>query len=152
MVHTRNILPATAHRIAANTNAEINKMIRDTTLEILANQKDDEAELSRRIQGLNAEWDMERFVETKASICIMLFSLFGMKKHKFWCFLSLLGGTFLLSHALLGWCPTDTCMRRLGVRTADEIHQEKTVLKMMRKDFDNVKAGDAESLLEAAEK
>jgi Protein of unknown function (DUF2892). len=149
----KNVLPETTQRVAAYTAPEINEMIRSNTLENLSDLEDaDEDELTRRIQQLNAEWDIERFEEAKAGVCIMCCSLLGMSKHKFWSFLTLITGTFLLQHALLGWCPSTPAMRKMGIRTAEEISQEKTVVKMMRKDFAHVKPNDAESLLKAAEK
>jgi len=149
----KNVLPATAHRVAAYTNPEVNEMIRGSTLDnIKCMENAEEAELSRRIQTLNAEWDMERFVEAEAAICTIACSLLGMSKKKFWPFLTLVGGVFLLQHALLGWCPSAPVMRKMGIRTAEEICQEKTVLKLLRGDFANLKANDPESLLKAAEK
>ena len=42
---------------------------------------------------------------------------------------------FLLQHAVQGWCPPLPVLRRLGVRTADEINQERFALKALRGDF-----------------
>ncbi len=42
---------------------------------------------------------------------------------------------FLLQHALQGWCPPLPLFRRLGVRTAAEIDQERYALKALRGDF-----------------
>lgn len=153
MIWMKNILPATAHRVATYTDPEVNEMIRNNTLENLKCLEDgEEQEISRRIQALNSEWDTERFEEAKAAVCIMGCSLFGLAKHKFWSLLTLIAGTFLLQHALLGWCPSTPCVRKMGVRTPEEICQEKMVLKMLRKDFAHVKPNDAEELLKAAEK
>lgn len=153
MIWTKNILPATTHRVAAYTNPEINEMIRKNTLENLLCLEDaEEEELSKRIRNLNSEWDTERFVEAKAALCVMGCSLFGIAKNKYWSFLSLIAATFLLQHALLGWCPSAPVMRKLGIRSAEEINQEKTVLKMLRKDYAHAKPNDAAGLLKAAEK
>ena len=45
---------------------------------------------------------------------------------------------FLLQHAAQGWCPPLPLMRRMGVRTRDEINQERYALKALRGDFDEV--------------
>jgi hypothetical protein len=45
---------------------------------------------------------------------------------------------FLLQHALQGWCPPLPVLRRLGVRTAREIERERTALKALRGDFDEL--------------
>ena len=50
-------------------------------------------------------------------------------------------GGFLLQHALSGWCPPVTLLRRLGFRTAGEIHREKYALKALRGDFAGVARG-----------
>lgn len=153
MIWMKNVLPSTTKRVADYTSPDVNEMIRSNTLENLLCMEDaEEQELTRRIHKLNAEWDTERFVEAKAAMCVMGCSLFGMAKSKYWSFLTLIAGTFLLQHALLGWCPSAPVIRKMGIRTAEEIHQEKMVLKMLRKDFAHVKQNDTEELLKAAEK
>lgn len=153
MIWMNSILPSTTNRVADYTSPDVNEMIRNNTLENLSYMEDaEEAELTRRIQKLNSEWDMERFVEAKAAVCVMGCSLFGMGRHKFWSTMTLIAGTFLLQHALLGWCPSAPIMRKVGVRTAEEINQEKLVLKMLRKDFAHVKPNDVKDILKAAEK
>lgn len=153
MLWMKNVLPETTQRVATYTNPGVNEMIRTATLDNLMCLEDaDEEEISRRIRALNAEWDTERFVEAKAALCVMGCSLFGMAKNKYWSFISLITATFLLQHALLGWCPTAPLMRKMGIRTPEEISREKFVLKMLRKDFAHVKQNDSEELLKAAEK
>ena len=153
MIWMKNVLPATTQRVETYTNPAVNAMIRTDTLDDLLCLEDaGEEELSRRIQALNAEWDTERFVEAKAALCVMGCSLFGMSKNKWWSFVSLISATFLLQHALLGWCPSAPLMRKIGIRTPEEISREKFVLKMLRKDFAHAKGNDAEELLKAAEK
>ncbi|HML35917.1 MAG TPA: DUF2892 domain-containing protein [Bacillota bacterium] len=153
MIWSKNILPATTQRVAAYTDPDINDKIRTYTKDSLASMQDaDEEELSRRIQTLNAEWDTERFMEAEAAVCIMGCSLLGISRNKFWSFLTLISGIALLQYALLGWCPAMPVKRKLGLRTAEEINQEKIVLKMLRKDFDHIKTKDAGALLKAAEK
>ncbi len=153
MIWMKNILPSTTQRVATYTNPDVNEMIRNNTIDNLASLEDAEEEaLTRRIQNLNNEWDMERFVEARAALCVMTTSLFGLSKNKYWSFLTMVAGTFLLQHALIGWCPTAPIMRKMGIRTAEEINQEKMALKMLRKDFAHVKAKDAEELLQAVEK
>ena len=46
--------------------------------------------------------------------------------------------TFLLQHAVQGWCPPVGLLRRLGVRTEREIDEERYALKLMRGDFSGV--------------
>lgn len=49
---------------------------------------------------------------------------------------------FLLQHAVQGWCPPMPVFRRLGVRTASEIEEERYALKALRGDFRGVSDGD----------
>ncbi len=57
----------------------------------------------------------------------------------------------MLQHALQGWCPPIPFIRRWGIRTEDEINAEKTVLKMIRGDF-NEENSSLEDILSIAEK
>jgi hypothetical protein len=43
-----------------------------------------------------------------------------------------------LNHALRGWCPPVSALRRLGFRTAKEIDEERYALKILRGDFEGV--------------
>jgi hypothetical protein len=56
---------------------------------------------------------------------------------------------FLLQHALQGWCPPLPVLRRLGVRTADEINQERYALKALRGDFAQADLHDEPALDQA---
>jgi hypothetical protein len=59
-------------------------------------------------------------------------------------------GFFLLQHALQGWCPPLPVIRKMGVRTVEEINNERIVLKNIRGDFSHNNT-DADGLLEMAE-
>lgn len=49
---------------------------------------------------------------------------------------------FLLQHSVQGWCPPISLFRRLGVRTATEIDEERYALRALRGDFRDVSASD----------
>jgi hypothetical protein len=52
---------------------------------------------------------------------------------------------FLFQHAVQGWCPPLPVLRRLGVRTREEIDREKYALQVLRGDFANIHgSADAE--------
>jgi hypothetical protein len=53
--------------------------------------------------------------------------------------------TFLVQHAIQGWCPPIPLFRSLGARTRKEIDLEKYALKVLGGDFGNARsdAGDA---------
>jgi hypothetical protein len=94
--------------------------------------------ISRRIGELDREWDIERVIETMApAVALTGLTLGLLKKRRY---LLLTGGvlSFLLMHAVQGWCPPVPVLRRLGVRTRSEIDREKFALKILRGDFENV--------------
>jgi hypothetical protein len=136
MINLFNKLPSTTHRVVIRTNPNVNAQIRNQTilnLNIYKNCSDEEK--SKRISMLKFEWDTERVLETNAASIIFISSILGLKFSKCWFFVTGTVGFFLLQHALTGWCPPLPLIRMMGVRTAEEINNERTVLKMLRKDF-----------------
>lgn len=109
-------------------------------------------DVSRRIAQLECEWDVERVLEANAATLALTGAVLGTTINRKWFWLT--GGvlTFLLQHALSGWCPPLPVLRRLGVRTRGEIDQEKFALKAVRGDFDAIEPGphDADAAVHAA--
>lgn len=109
--------------------------------------------ISRRIEELDQECDLDRTMALYGSgigLGTILFSFIGGKK---WLFL---GGTalgFLLKHSLDGTSPVIPLLRKVGVRTRSEIDREKYALKILRGDFvdmpkpDQLKANPAQEVL-----
>jgi len=93
--------------------------------------------ISRRIEELEREWDMERWLETNASALAFTGVVLGVVSSKKWLLLPALVTGFLFQHATQGWCPPVPALRRLGVRTRNEIDREKYALKLLRGDFQN---------------
>jgi len=147
----KEILPPTFKRVSVHTKPDINAGIRFRTMERLENYQDEPFMISQRLEELNYEWDTERFLEANAASIVILSTILGLTKSKYWFFLSGAVGMFLLQHALQGWCPPIPLIRRWGIRTAEEIHNEKIVLKMLRGDFKE-EAGDISAMLTIAEK
>jgi hypothetical protein len=63
----------------------------------------------------------------------------GTTVNRKWLILPAVVQTFFLQHALEGWCPPIPLLRRLGVRTMDEINRERYALKALRGDFDEMR-------------
>lgn len=147
------VLFPTASKAAMNTCDRTNAAIRHQTVCCIDTYADScEAILTDKINQLNKEWDTERFLEANAASCVFLSSIMGFQKKKsYWFAFTGTLGFFLLMHALQGWCPPLPVIRKLGVRTAEEIFQEKTVYKMLRGDFAET-SNDADELLRIAEK
>lgn len=130
------MLPSTNERIRRHSSPAANARIaRDTAARISACAARGPAAIHRRLAELDREWDTERVLETNASSLVLLGVLLGTTVDRRWFALPGLVGAFLLQHALQGWCPPLPLLRRLGVRTASEIEQERTALKALRGDF-----------------
>lgn len=125
-----------ADRVRRHTPPEINQRIDneiDTTLQRYTGASTEV--LSRRIEELDREWDIERVLETNAaSVALLGLALSRMHSRK-WMWLPTGVAGFLLQHALQGWCPPVSWFRRLGIRTQGEIDREKYTLKVLRGDF-----------------
>lgn len=91
--------------------------------------------ITRRIEQLDQEWDMERILGTNASALALTGTLLGITSGRKWFLLPCLVTGFLMQHALTGWCPPVPIFRRLGIRTRSEIDREKFALKALRGDF-----------------
>lgn len=130
------MLNPTAERVARNTPTEVNEEIRwQTEANISRFSMASPAEIEQRLTELDREWDIERCIETLAPGFTLLGLGLGMTVNRRWLVLPIVVQTFLLQHALQGWCPPISVLRRLGVRTAEEINQERYALKALRGDF-----------------
>jgi len=149
----KRIFPATANKAANNTDDKINNEIREKTINELNLLKDTGVSvLSVEIDRLKDEWDIERVLETSAAFLILLSSILGYRSKKI-CFYLLSGtvGFYLLQHALQGRCPLLSFYRKRGVRTSEEIANQRIAFKDLRGDFSqNTK--DAAELLSRAER
>ncbi len=96
---------------------------------------DGDAAIERRLRELDHEWDIERVLEANAALISLLGLGFGTFIHRRWYTLPALVGTYLLQHAVQGWCPPVPVFRRLGIRTATEIDHERYALKALRGNF-----------------
>ncbi len=132
------MIPSTTGRVTRNTDAEINLRIYQEMLERLGYYQEHPEDIDARLAELNDEWDVERTLEANASTLalsgILLSFVYGRKP----LYLSAAVATFLLQHAIQGWCPPLPILRRLGFRTASEIETERNVLNLLRGDFDQL--------------
>lgn len=96
-------------------------------------------EIDARIDELEHESDMERVLETNASILALLGLAAGRFVDRRFRALPVVVLGFLLHHARRGWCPPVPVFRRLGVRTRQEIDAERSALKALRGDFDDLR-------------
>jgi hypothetical protein len=132
------MFPATTQRVALNTNDETNERIRretDARIGWLAGAGP--AAIDQRLAELEEEWDIERCLETMAPTLTLTGLVLGLGVSRKWMLLPIVVQTFFLQHALQGWCPPIPVMRRLGVRTSEEINEERIALKALSGDFEH---------------
>jgi hypothetical protein len=131
-------------RVRRHTAPEINQRMDDELRQrVISYANADRETLTRRIEELDCEWDMERTLEANAATLALTGTLLGAFVNKKFLVLPIVVTTFLLQHAVEGWCPPLPIFRRLGVRTRQEIEKERYALKLLRGDFDST--ADAES-------
>jgi hypothetical protein len=133
------MFPATIDRVSVNTSDDVNRWIRQCTKQrVEAVAAGGPVAIERRLQELDEEWDVERFLETMAPTLTLLGIGLGLTRHRSWFLLPIAVQSFFLLHATQGWCPPLPVLRRLGVRTCAEIDQERYALKALRGDFRQV--------------
>jgi hypothetical protein len=118
-------------RVRANTAAEVNWRIDQRIEENVRLYSDKpQEEIARRIWGLEHEWDIERVLETMAASFSLTGIALSVTADRRWIMLPGLVLSFLLLHAFQGWCPPVPILRRLGVRTREEIDRELYALNL----------------------
>jgi hypothetical protein len=91
--------------------------------------------LRRMIARIDREWDVDRALMANFAILgglVFLGSATAARKRRGrwtpWHTLLSVQLTFLLAHAIAGWCPPLPVFRRLGFRTSKEIERERAEL------------------------
>jgi hypothetical protein len=131
--------PPETDRVRAHTSTTANERIDERTIEFLCHYVEQPPEvLSLRIQELDHEWDIERWLEAAASGMALSGLILGLAREKRWLILPGAVLSLLLLHATQGWCPPLPLLRRFGVRTRREIDSEKFALKVLRGDFEGI--------------
>lgn len=116
-------------RVRNSTSEEVNSRIDQVTnsnIELYSNRPI--PEIDERIKVLEKEWDIERVLEVNASTLALTGLILGTTVNKKWLALPAIVLPFLLLHGLQGWCPPLPILRRMGIRTRDEIDREKYAL------------------------
>jgi hypothetical protein len=91
--------------------------------------------LSHRIDKLEREWDIDRATMAVFATLGSLALILGVTRNKKWLFPLGVQLPFLFYHAVKGWCPPVSVLRRLGFRSHQEIDAERYALKTVRGDF-----------------
>jgi hypothetical protein len=126
-------------RVREHTPEKFNQRIdRATQRRILRAGGESNAALSRRLEQLDGEWDMERVLETNAAALALGGVLLGLFANRKFFIIPCLVLPFLLQHATQGWCPPVPFFRSRGVRSRKEIDAEKFAVKALRGDFGGI--------------
>ncbi|MFN8388779.1 MAG: hypothetical protein U0136_00650 [Bdellovibrionota bacterium] len=126
--------PFITDEITQSSNSS-ERIARDLEMRLRGYVGEPKAMLSLRLQELDDEWDIERFMEAGAA-ALTMFGAMGLSRGR-----RLLPagiGAFLLAHSSGAWRPAASFLRRFGIRTAAEINQERYALKALRGDFDDL--------------
>ena len=131
-----DLKPTHGDRVRANTVPEVNQRI-DEQIErnIRHYSGQTKEEIYRRIQDLDQEWDIERVLEMMASSFSLTGIVLGATVDRKWFLVPTIVISFLLVHAIQGWCPPLPLLRSLGIRTREEIDRERYALKALAGDF-----------------
>lgn len=130
------MIAAIGDRVSQNTCDSVNEQIRQQTDENIQRMAHVGREaITRRLGELDAEWDIERYIETMAPSITLAGLALGLTVNRRWLALPVFVQSFLLMHAVQGWCPPIPVLRRLGVRTTFEIDRERNALKALRGDY-----------------
>src|SRR3954462_1274049 len=123
-------------RVQAHTAREVNEGIeREAKLRVVHAATQPASAISRRIDQLDEEWDIERWLETNASALAFTGTVLGLLVNRKFFAIPCIVLPLLFQHAVQGWCPPVPILRRNGVRTRREIDAEKYALKALRGDF-----------------
>lgn len=130
-------------KVRNHTSSETNLKIDEETLENIKFYFDkSEQEITERIKELDEKWDIERVLEINMSTLALSGIILSKASSRRWLVLPAVVLGFFAQHALQGWCPPVTLLRKLKVRTRDEIDQEKHALKAIRGDYSNVHSAE----------
>jgi hypothetical protein len=130
------MFPPTTTRVRDNTSKEINDKIHHQIEENIARYAHASRFLiDQRLAQLDREWDIERLLEANAAFVSLLGVILGTTVHILFLMIPGIVATFLLIHAIWGWCPPVPFFRWMGIRTPSEIDHERYALKTIRGDF-----------------
>lgn len=143
-------LPTTSGRVPRNTHPDVNRRIREQTLQRLEEIGFNPDKIDARLAELEREWDIERTLTTNAAAVSLLGLTLGATVSKRWFVLPALVSGFLFQHSVQGWCPPLPFFRNMGIRTQREIDHERTILKARRGDLAQIQ-GNANQALRSLE-
>lgn len=132
----------TPDRVRAHSNRRQNQQVDARTQQCLEQHAAaDRESISRHIEALDREWDVERYLQMNAGLVSLSGVVLGALVSRRFLVLPAAVFGFFFQHATQGWCPPLPVFRKMQVRTRREINREKYALKALRGDFDEVPSG-----------
>jgi hypothetical protein len=139
--------PFETERVRRHTSPVLNAQIDERILHTLRLYSGKPRDLiTARLNELDDEWDVERVLETNASTLALTGVALSIAVNRKWLLLTAGVLGFLFQHGTQGWCPPLPVLRRLGIRTRDEINRERFALKYLRGDFSDLNDGEPDPL------
>lgn len=129
------MIPSTRRRVTRHSAPAVNAARQEEIENRLQYYAAHPREIEARLRQLDREWDIERAIEMNASALALVGTVLGALRDRRFLLLPAFVTSFLFQHAVQGWCPPVPVLRRLGFRTAQEIEQERYLLKILRGDF-----------------
>jgi hypothetical protein len=137
--------------VRSHAPEEVNKRIDERVERCVRHMAEQErSEISRYLEKLEREWDLNRAVTVVGSAVAVLGLWLARRDGGRWRILGGLAAGLMLQHGLLGFGPLAELVRALGgVRTRKEIDLEKFALKALRGDFERIPKFDGGPLARA---
>jgi hypothetical protein len=128
-----------ADRLRANTRPDVNERLdHNTELRLREAASRSKDGLTDRITDLGREWNFDRVIEVEASMTGLTGLVLGAFLDPRFLLMPGMAASMLLLHSVQGWYPLLPLLRRLGLRSQEEIDREYYALKALRGDFDDV--------------
>jgi hypothetical protein len=121
-------------RVREQSPSTANEHVDRTTAESVRAHGSSAAATAHRLEEIDREWDLERALFAVTSVNLLL-GLIATARDRRWIAWPAAVAAFQFQHAVQGWCPPVSVLRRLGVRTRQEIDAERMALKALRGDF-----------------
>jgi hypothetical protein len=126
-------------RVRSSTSLSRNQKIDEEIVSSIAYYSEQgEAAIQSRIEELDKKWDIERTLELNAGLLALAGAVLATTINKRWAILPAVVSTFLVQHAVQGWCPPLPLFRMMGIKSRPELDREKYALKSLKNDFKNV--------------
>jgi hypothetical protein len=146
----RRTVTPTRRRVRDHTSVATNARIDNAMSRRVAYYARNPDLARRRLHQLEKEWDIERVIEVEApTLTLTGIGLYAFGRRS-WLGLPLLVQGMMVLHAVNGFYPLLPVLRKLGLRTVDEIAAERTALQLALGHF-NGGDGDGDRGQEAME-